>query len=302
MKKLAKRKIEWILRQKERGKANAKIALAQKISIRRVQQLYQQYKCTGEVPVLRACGRKQKPVPKETKQLILREQKRYALGPLALEVFLRRKHNIHIPHNTIYRIMLSDNRIKENAEKKKQRKWVRYERPHSLDLVHTDWTTHNGKQTIAFLDDASRKVLSCMEFSNATTENTIIALKAAILAAKPYGGITQLISDHGPQFIANKTDKKGAAEHKFELFVESNGIDFINARIKHPQTNGKMEKWFDLYKTHRNRFKSLRGLLNWYGNIRPHMSLRFNKAETPNEAFLRKMRAEMWFSRAAHWF
>ena len=300
--KLNNKKIKWIVQQKQCGKTNAEIALAQKVSIRRVQQIYQEHKSTGSTPVLKQCGRKPITILDELKQLILNEQKRYALGPLALEVLIRRKHKIHIPHNTIYRVMLKANRVIENAKKKEQRKWVRYERPHSLDLVHTDWTEYNGIQTIAFIDDSSRKILSCMEFDNATTENALIALKAALRAAKPYGDIIQLISDHGTQFTANKLNQKGTAEHKFRMYVESRGIDFINARVSHPQTNGKIEKWFDLYKIHRDRFKSLKGFLHWYGKIKPHMSLKFNKAETPDEAFLRKMRIEVWFSKAAHWF
>ena len=104
-------------------------------------------------------------------------------------------------------------------------------------------------------------------------------MNAAILAASPYGKITQLISDHGTQFTGNKLDKKGIANHVFRNYVESTGIDFINARVGHPQTNGKLEKWFDCYKKHRGRFKSLQGFLHWYGMIKPHMSLKFNKAE-----------------------
>ena len=52
-----------------------------------------------------------------------------------------------------------------------------------------------------------------MEFDNATTENSIIALNKVIEYAKKYGEIKQIISDYGTQFTANKKDKKGRAEH-----------------------------------------------------------------------------------------
>jgi transposase InsO family protein len=34
----------------------------------------------------------------------------------------------------------------------------------------------------------------------------------------------------------------------FKIHLEKHGIKPILARIKHPQTNGKLEKWFDMYK------------------------------------------------------
>ncbi len=66
---------------------------------------------------------------------------------------------IHIPHNTIYRILLRNDLIEENMKKKRQRKWVRFEREHAMSLWQGDWKqlTVNGKRVwlIAFMDDAS---------------------------------------------------------------------------------------------------------------------------------------------------
>ena len=145
----------------------------------------------------------------------------------------------------------------ENPNKKKQKKWVRYEREHSLSLVHTDWCEYKGKHVIAFLDDASRMILSCMEFDNATTETTIIASDEAISTARPYGKIEQLITDHRTQFTTNKKDKKGRFRQVFETYLKEKGIEHIFAMVKHPQTNGKMERWFVTYKQHRDRFDKL---------------------------------------------
>jgi len=141
-----------------------------------------------------------------------------------------------------------------------------------------------------------------MEFDNATTETTIIASDEAISAARPYGKIEQLITDHGTQFTANKKDKKGRFRHVFETYLKEKGIEHIFARVKHPQTNGKMERWFVTYKQHRDRFDKLEKFVAWYNNEKPHISLNFNKAETPSEAFIRKVRTEVWFGFAKHWF
>jgi hypothetical protein len=36
--------------------------------------------------------------------------------------------------------------------------------------------------------------------------------------------------------------------------------------------------------------------------MKPHMSLNFNKAETPSEAFIRKLRTELWLGYVKAWF
>lgn len=302
MKKLNQKKIRWIIRWKENGKSVKDLALAQKVTERRVKQLWAEYRRTNKIPVLNKAGRKLKLIPEDHRRAIEETYKEYCVGPLALEKVIQRKHKIHIPHNTIYKHMLEKNLVIENPKKKKQRKWVRYEREHSLSLVHTDYCDYKGKQIIAFLDDASRRVLSCMEFDNATTENAIIALDKAIEFSKSYGGIAQLITDHGTQFTANKRDKKGMAEHTFEQYLEKVGIELIHSRVSHPQTNGKIERWFDTYQKHRYRFDKLEDFVDWYNNKKPHMSLNFNKAETPSEAFIRKMRTEVWLGFVKDWF
>ncbi len=281
---------------------NEEISFPQKVTVRRINQLYAEYKKTGTMPVLKKCGRKPKPLTEEQKKIIDDARDEYKVGPLGLEKVIKRKHGIRIPHNAIYKHMLCKGYVMENPKKKKQRKWVRYERTHSLSLVHTDWCEHNGKQMIAYIDDASRILASCMEFENATADTSIIALDKAIEFASQYGGIIQLMSDHGSQFTATKTDKNGEAEHKFELYLVSKGIEPVHARVKHPQSNGKAEKFVDTYKKNRDKFETLDAFITWYNDKRPHMSLNFNKAETPSEAFTRKMRLEVWFGFAKGWF
>ncbi|MBN1235552.1 MAG: hypothetical protein JW999_05810 [Methanotrichaceae archaeon] len=59
---------------------------------------------------------------------------------------------------------------------------------------------------------------------------------------------------HNSLPFANKTDKNGDAESAFGKFLEENNIKHILARIKHPQTNGKIEKWYDTYEKSRKLF------------------------------------------------
>lgn len=97
--------------------------------------------------------------------------------------------------------------------------------------------------------------------------------------------IKQVICDHGSEFYANKRDKYGNADHKFENFCKEHGIIQALCGVGHPQTNGKLEKFFDIYDKRRWEFNSLDEFTQWYNLIRPHMSLDFDNLETPSQAF-----------------
>jgi putative transposase len=167
MGKLNQRKIQGIIREMDRGKSSSSIAAMQKMSQRRVQQLYKQYKNTGEIPVLQKRGRKKLELTANEESIILYAYEEYKVNALALEKVLDRHYKMHIPHNRIHRVLKTNNKAKNEPNKQKQRKWIRYERRHSLSLVHVDWHEHGNIQVIAYLDDASRKILAAGEFDSA---------------------------------------------------------------------------------------------------------------------------------------
>ena len=172
-----------------------------------------------------------------------------------------------------------------NKTHKRKKDWIRYERRHSLTAVHIDWYYDPITETWVFavIDDASRKMLALIEVSSATTDWSIEGMKQAL----KHGKIKQCISDHGAQFVHNL-----GGESRFKAFLEKQEIKQILCRIKHPQSNGKVEKWFQIYKNHRHAFTSKEEFLNWYNTVRPHLSLRLEELETPQIAFIRKMKAE----------
>jgi putative transposase len=170
---------------------------------------------------------------------------------------------------------------------RKKRKLCRYEREHSLSLLHADWCEYNGKPVIMYEDDASRKILSIGEFDNATTENAIRVLKEAEDYVKGFNAIIKALNtDRGAQFYPNKRDENGTAEFVFQNYLESRGIQHIPSRRK--QTNGKMERSVQTHKKHRDKFNSVNESKDWY-NDRIHGSLKLEWGETPNEAFIGKL-------------
>jgi putative transposase len=76
----------------------------------------------------------------------------------------------------IFKKLNLQNRSKKNQKKQKL---CRYERDHSLSLLHADYMENEGIHVIAYEDDASRKILSIDEFNNATTDNALEVMKIA---------------------------------------------------------------------------------------------------------------------------
>jgi putative transposase len=151
------------------------------------------------------------------------------------------------------------------------------------------------------LDDSSRKIVAAGEFDAETTENALVVLKRAQRECRKWYSIKAVLTDHGSEFWANKRDTRGHAVHAFEQYLKKCHIRHVLCRVGHPQTNGKLEKFHDLYINHRFRFDSLEAFVVWY-NDRPHGALNLWEAETPNMAFVRRLWPEVWLGIAAKQF
>ena len=285
--KLTRTKLLETIRRKNEGWTTYQARKIAGISIRRVNQVYGEFNHTGKVPEIgKAAGRPKRYATKAEKRMVVEAYKKYRVSASTLEKLIERDYKVHIPHNHIHKILLNEKiarKMKKIILRKKA--WIRYERRHSLTAVHIDWYYFSKAQTWVFavIDDASRKMLALIETHSPTTEASI---EGMMLALK-HGKIGQCISDHGSQFISNV-----GGDSKFKAFLEENGIKQILCKIKHPQSNGKVERWFQTYHEHREAFDSKNKFLTWYNDIRPHRSLNFEVLETPQQAFIRKMKAE----------
>ncbi len=296
MMKLTKKKLRYLIRWKKRGKTSREIAMELKISKRRVNQIWKEYMETGEIPEIgKNLGRPKKEITEKEREIVLEAKKKYKLGARRLEPIIERDCSIHIPHNRIHRILLELGLAEENPRKKKRRKWIRYERKHSLSAAHMDWHDgSNGKKVCVIEDDASRMILAGAEFEHEYERNSIAVFEELM---DEYGKIRmlgELIIDNGSQFGAHRTDEKGEWNSEFKRIVESYGTNIIRTRVNHPQTNGKLEKWNHTYEIARSDFDSFEEFIAWYNNVRPHESLgwKYNNLETPEEAFRRKLPEE----------
>ena len=278
MKKLNKRKIRWICREIRKGDISLyQIAKQQKISKVHAWRIFQKY---NEVknPLLSKPGRKPKPIPEEEIHMVLKIHKKYPLGAVKIEGYLRECGMKHIPHNKIHRILKLNGKVKMSNTKIRRKKWVRYERRHSNSLWHTDYCEIEGKQLIAYIDDASRYIVGYGMFGEATTENALSVLDNAV---QKNGYPKQVMTDHGVQFCSNEE-----REFRFRNMLKSKGIQHIMARIKRPQSNGKIERWFGTFKKLYHHFNGNVDKAVACYNRMPHLSLDCS----PAEAYLNKKR------------
>ena len=291
MTKLNDMKIRWIIHEKLRGRRVSELALIQGITPRRVKQLCQVYRLTGAIPTLRRTGRPKKdPIALRDVDLILKIYDELRVNALTLESVLRRRYGLDMPHNRIHAILKEYGRALPESAKQRRRKWVRYEREHSMSLWHTDWVQlRDGRWWIAYMDDASRLIVGHGAFWEETAENALQVLKRAI--AK-YGKPREILTDHGPQFYANEGERKEKGTSQFEGYLADQGIRHILARVNHPQTNGKLERFYGVYDQKRHQFSSLEEYVHWHNEIKPHLSLNIEELETPIQAFHRKLPTE----------
>jgi putative transposase len=288
MKKLNKGKLKWILREMEKGELSVwQIAKQQKVTPQWVRWLYKKYLETGEPPFPKPSGRKPKPIPAEERQLVLDLRKEHPVSAVNLEKILDER-GTHIPHNKIHRILREEGLAKEEPKKSNRRKWVRYERKHSNSLWHADWFDHEGKQVVLFEDDASRFIPSFGVFPNANSKNAAKTLEKGV---KKYNPPKQLVTDHGTQFTSLPRERcSDPGPNEFQKCLEKYRIKHIKARVKHPQTNGKVERLFQTLRRYKKHFGSWEKTVEYYNFRRPHASLENGKLRTPYQAFLDKTR------------
>jgi len=283
--KLTKAKLTETLRKKNQGWTTYQVRKIARVSIRRVNQVWKEYNETGKIPEIgKNNGRPPRTIEEWELQMVKQAYDKYRVSASTLMRLIERDYGKHINHNRIHKILLDLGYAKKKPKKDiRKKKWKRYERRHSLTAVHIDWhCIRDDEWAFGVEDDASRKMLSLIECSGPTTDKSIDGMDEAL----KHGQIRQCINDHGTQFIKTISEENS----RFQEYLKFKGIKQILCRIKHPQSNGKIEKWFGIYVRHRTAFKTKEEFLHWYNELRPHSALKFDILETPQQAFLRKMR------------
>ncbi|MCL4343371.1 MAG: DDE-type integrase/transposase/recombinase [Thaumarchaeota archaeon] len=285
-------KIKWIINMKKDNKLSTKdIATIQHVSTSRIRQLWSQYIHTGVIPTLGKAGRPpRKQLSSEDEQVIINAYMKHKCGAVYLERVLK-SEGFNFSHNAIHKVLMKNRLSTAEPNKRSKRKYVKYERRHSMSLWHTDWyeiadPRWRGKYLIVYLDDSSRFVVGYGVYDNATAENAIKLLDECI---SKYGKPRELLTDHGSQFYSNFGDRKSEGKSAFQVHLEELGIRHIVGRVHHPQTNGKVERFYGTFQQKIRLFDSIDELMHWYNYDKPHLSLDFEHVEKPAEAFYSRL-------------
>jgi len=288
--KLNDRKIQWIIQEKLKGRSSGELALIQKVTRRRVEQLWQAYRLTGRIPTLKKPGRPKRNINLPEAEVVIEAYQEHQLGAINLENIIKTKLGIRIPHNRIHEVLRMNGKTTPQPSKQRRRTWVRYERLHSMTLWHMDWKQlSTGEWFLAVMDDASRYIVNYGLFTEATAENTLRVLKDAI--AK-YGCPDEILTDRGTQFYASEGERKEKGVSQFEQYLAEQRIKHILCRVNHPQTNGKLERFYGVLEDkmiRRAQIATIPEYVHWHNEIKPHMSLNWENLETPIQAFQRKL-------------
>jgi len=167
--------------------------------------------------------------------------------------------------------------------------YIKFERGKPNDLWQIDIA---GVQTvgtlgklylIAILDDCSRFIVSVQYFPSQIGVNVLSVIRNALMG---YGCPNQIIADNGSQF-RNVTKELG---NRYTRLLTSLDIEPIYSKPYHPQSKGKLERWFGTVRQmflpegrlevqknpemYLHEFNALfRTWLEWYNYKKPHRSL-----------------------------
>ena len=76
---------------------------------------------------------------------------------------------------------------------------------------------------------------------------------------------------------------------EFEKYLVANDIKHLLARVRHPQTNGKIERLFGEFNRKLYLAHSMNDFVHWWNEVKPHESLDWENFETHSLAFQRRM-------------
>jgi putative transposase len=264
------------------------------ITRRRVQQLAKEYRDNGKVPQLETPGRRPyAEYPADLEQRILELRQRLGAGAEAIAHVLRVTDGLSIATNRVHAILQEHKHVTENPNKQgRRRPWVRFEREYAGVTVHMDWY-HNeqGQQVLAVEDDASRRVFDMIEIDSSSASQSVNLLDSVREDLDTPVPILEVITDHGSEFVNPRQDTRPSLDHEFEGYLHNNDIKHTLCKVGRPQSNGKIERFFQTYDKHRWRFGTLDEFLTFYNEERPHMSLDWDNLETPADAFDRLLPA-----------
>lgn len=165
---------------------------------------------------------------------------KYVIGPETIMARLE-DEGIFLSHETIRQILHREGLIEPRARIVRH-EYQRFEAEYAnalwqMDILHAFVLGYGYFYLFNILDDYSRKIMHWDLLPLASGKEAISVLKEAIELnhVKP----ESVLTDRGTQFYSGE----GKGYGKFEKYLETEDINHILARVRHPQTLGKVERY-----------------------------------------------------------
>ncbi|MBO4734517.1 MAG: IS481 family transposase [Clostridia bacterium] len=217
----------------------------------------------------------------ETESLILKTRRENpGWGGKTIRKVLLNQGYENLPCIKTFNNILKRNGCISEQESLKHKPFVRFEKEQCNEMWQTDFKgefkTADGLYCfpLDIIDDHSRFLIKVKAYTK--TSNAVIP--AFREAFEEYGMPRSVLSDNGAQFAGFKHGYT-----QFEKWLMNHDILPIHGRIKHPQTQGKIERFHRTMDTEllnhiifSNCAEADKALNEWrikYNNIRPHQAL-----------------------------
>lgn len=173
----------------------------------------------------------------------------------------------NVSHKIVNKILNKHNLTKPSPNRKKQVKYIRWQRDHINSLWQMDISDQKieDKYCFAVIDDCSRYCLGLFALNRVST-NVIIQILDTLF--KTHGKPREILTDNGSVFGLR------SKHSKFDRALNRRGIKHIRTAIHSPTTTGKIERFFQtLDKEFAFCNKDAELFRMRYNHFRPHTSL-----------------------------
>jgi transposase InsO family protein len=221
-------------------------------------------------------------------------------GPATIAWHLRRGGADPVPAlSTIRRVITDAGLVVPEPRKRPKASLHRFEAEQPNETWQSDfthWTLADGTdaEILAWLDDHSRYLLSVTAHHPVTGADVVDTFTGAV---NVYGPPASTLTDNGTVYTTRLL-RDAAARNAFEYLLAALGITQRNGKPYHPQTQGKIERFWQTLKRWLATkpppatVTDLQGLLDrfarLYNNARPHRSL---GRATPAQAYTARPKA-----------
>jgi len=179
--------------------------------------------------------------------------------------------------STVYRILSERDLLHryKRSEKSPGRYDFKPEKPHQqwhIDIMYL-WVSHRWYFFVGVLDAYSRYIVHWDLLETASSADIRAVIESAL---RIYPGVRpRIVTDNGPQFKSKD----------FRVLLKEFSLLDIKCRIRHPESNGKIERFHRSLREEglsdkqlESKYKALDIIENWvryYNNKRLHASLRY---------------------------